>query len=47
LLAGLLGYARAEQLRCQVVRLLKKRPQESLDTGTWREQPAEPAVAGS
>lgn len=45
-LARLLGYAWAEQLRCFAVRLLKKKPPESLDTGAWREQP-QPAGAGS
>ena len=36
LMARVLGYARAEQLRCHMVRLLKIKPPESLDTQTWR-----------
>ena len=37
LMARLLGYARAEYLRVRVMRLMKKRPPESLDTAAWRE----------
>ena len=36
LMARCLGYARAERLRCLVVRLLKIRPPETLDTQAWR-----------
>jgi glycosyltransferase involved in cell wall biosynthesis len=36
LLARTLGYARAEQLRGFVVRTLKIRPPEALDTASWR-----------
>jgi len=36
LMARLLGYARAEYLRVVVMRLMKKRPPETLDTGAWR-----------
>ncbi len=36
LLARFLGYARAEHLRALVVRKLKIRPPESLDTASWR-----------
>ncbi len=36
LMARFLGYARAERLRQFVVRALKKRPPESLDTASWR-----------
>ncbi len=36
LMARCLGYARAERLRCRVVRLLKIRPPETLDTQAWR-----------
>jgi glycosyltransferase involved in cell wall biosynthesis len=38
LLTLLVGYAAAERLRARVVKLLKVRPPESLDTGAWREQ---------
>jgi glycosyltransferase involved in cell wall biosynthesis len=38
LMARVLGYARAERLRSFVVRLLRKRPPESLDTASWRTQ---------
>lgn len=40
LLTRLLGYARAEQIRSSVIRWLGKKPQETLDTGAWRENPA-------
>ncbi len=36
LLARILGYARAEHLRALVVKKLKIRPPESLDTASWR-----------
>jgi glycosyltransferase involved in cell wall biosynthesis len=36
LMARCLGYARAERLRCLVVRLLRIRPPETLDTQAWR-----------
>lgn len=36
LMARCLGYARAERLRCAVVRLLNIRPPETLDTQAWR-----------
>ena len=36
LMARVLGYARAEQLRCYMVRALKIKPPESLDTQAWR-----------
>lgn len=37
LMARLLGYARAEQVRAYLVRLLKIRPPETLDTAAWRQ----------
>ena len=36
LMARVLGYARAERLRCFVVRALKIKPPETLDTQAWR-----------
>ncbi len=36
LMARCLGYARAERLRCFLVRALKIRPPETLDTAAWR-----------
>lgn len=36
LMARALGYARAEQLRCFMVRALKIKPPETLDTQAWR-----------
>jgi glycosyltransferase involved in cell wall biosynthesis len=36
LMASVLGYARAERLRALIVRLLKIRPPETLDTAAWR-----------
>jgi hypothetical protein len=38
LLARLLGYARAERLRCRVVRALRRRPKPTVDMGEWRER---------
>jgi glycosyltransferase involved in cell wall biosynthesis len=38
LMAHFLGYARAEWVRSGVVKLLKKQPPCTLDTGAWREQ---------
>jgi glycosyltransferase involved in cell wall biosynthesis len=38
LMARVLGYANAEALRCWVVRRLGRKPVESLDTESWREQ---------
>ncbi|MBM4073101.1 MAG: glycosyltransferase family 2 protein [Planctomycetes bacterium] len=37
LLARLMGYARAERIRCGVIRWLGKKAPETLDTGAWRE----------
>jgi glycosyltransferase involved in cell wall biosynthesis len=36
-LVRMLGYARAEQLRAGIIRLVRKKPPEALDTGAWRE----------
>jgi glycosyltransferase involved in cell wall biosynthesis len=38
LMAGVLGYARAERLRAFVVRMLRRKPPETLDTASWRAQ---------
>jgi glycosyltransferase involved in cell wall biosynthesis len=42
LLSRLFGYAAAERIRTGVVKMLKIRPPESLDTGSWRADPSEP-----
>jgi glycosyltransferase involved in cell wall biosynthesis len=39
LLAGLLGYGVAERVRAFLVRLLRIRPPETLDTAGWRQHP--------
>ncbi len=38
LMARVLGYARAERLRAFLVRLLKIRPPETIDTAAWRQK---------
>lgn len=41
LMARVFGYARAERLRAGAIRLLKRRPPESLDTAAWRSDQAD------